>query len=76
MSPEDERKARYGLDNQGFHIYRENRLIYSGGWLNRMFVKEPHSNLIRVEISFNHELDEQFQIDIKKSKEMNTKSLI
>jgi hypothetical protein len=67
MSPEDERKARYGLDNQGFHIYRENRLIYSGGWLNRMFVKEPHSNLIRVEISFNHELDEQFQIDIKKS---------
>ncbi len=67
MSPDDEKKARYGLDNQGFHIYREDRLIYSGGWLNRMFVKEPHSNLIRVEISFNHELDDQFQIDIKKS---------
>lgn len=67
MTKEDERRARYGLDNQGFHVYREDRLIYSGGWLNRMFVKEPHFNLIRVEISFTHELDEYFQIDIKKS---------
>lgn len=67
MTKEDESKSRYGLDNQGFHVYRENRLIYTGGWLNRMFVKDPHFNLIRVEISFDHELDEYFQIDIKKS---------
>ncbi|CAN0257595.1 unnamed protein product, partial [Chrysoparadoxa australica] len=67
MTKDEEKKARYGLDNQGFHVYREDRLIYSGGWLNRMFVKEPHFNLIRVEISFTHELDEFFQIDIKKS---------
>lgn len=67
MTKDQEKRARYGLDNQGFHVYREDRLIYSGGWLNRMFVKEPHFNLIRVEISFTHELDEYFQIDIKKS---------
>lgn len=67
MSMEETRRARYSLDNQGFHVYREDRLIYSGGWLNRMFVKEPHFNMIRVEISFDHSLDEIFQIDIKKS---------
>jgi hypothetical protein len=67
MTKDQEKRARYGLDNQGFHVYREDRLIYSGGWLNRMFVKEPHFNLMRVEISFTHELDEYFQIDIKKS---------
>jgi hypothetical protein len=59
---------RYGLDNQGFHVFREGRMIYSGGWPNRLFVKEPHLNLIRVELLFDHNLDHYFQIDIKKSR--------
>jgi hypothetical protein len=61
-------KMRPGLNNQGFHIFREGRMIYSGGWPNRLFVKEPHLNLMRVELSFGHELDDIFQIDIKKSR--------
>lgn len=61
-------RARYGLDNQGFHVFREGRMIYSGGWPNRLFVKEPHLNLIRVELLFDHKLDHYFQIDIKKSR--------
>lgn len=32
-----------------------------------MFSKEPHISLLRVEFSFDHKLDEAFQIDIKKS---------
>jgi hypothetical protein len=32
-----------------------------------LFVKEPHFSLLRVEFSFDHRLDEAFQIDIKKS---------
>jgi hypothetical protein len=32
-----------------------------------MFSKEPHFSLLRVEFSFDHKLDEAFQIDIKKS---------
>jgi len=32
-----------------------------------MFVKEPHLNLVRVEMNFTNELDNFFQIDIKKS---------
>ena len=43
-----------------------NRLIHGPDWL-RMFSKEPHLSLLRVEFSFDHRLDEAFQIDIKKS---------
>jgi hypothetical protein len=68
ITKEESEKMRYGLDNQGFHVFRENRMISSGGWPNRLFVKEPHLNLIRVEFSFDHKLDDLFQIDIKKSR--------
>lgn len=52
---------------QGIYIYRENRLIHPADWLG-MYSKEPHSTLLRVEFSFNHDLDAAFQVDIKKSK--------
>jgi len=52
--------------NQGIYIYRENRLIHGPDWL-KLFAKEPHLTLLRVEFSFNHKLDEAFHIDIKKS---------
>jgi hypothetical protein len=68
VTPEEDKKMRSGLNNQGFHVFREGRMIYSGGWPNRLFVKEPHLNLMRVELSFGHELDDIFQIDIKKSR--------
>jgi len=58
--------ARISNDMQGFYVYRENRLIYQG-WLG-MFINEPHLSLLRIEFSFDHKLDEAFQIDIKKSK--------
>lgn len=68
-SEETLKKARLTNDMQGFYIYRENRLIHSGDWLG-MFSKEPHGTLLRVEFSFNHKLDEAFNIDIKKSRIM------
>lgn len=68
LTQEELEKARYGLDEQGFHVFREGRMIASGGWPHRMFVKEPHMNLVRVEMNFNNELDDFFQIDIKKSR--------
>jgi len=52
--------------NQGIYIYRENRLIHGPDWL-KLFAKEPHLTLLRVEFSFNHKLDDAFHIDIKKS---------
>lgn len=58
--------AKINNDNQGIYIYRENRLIHPADWLG-MYTKEPHFSLLRVEFSFSHELDEAFQVDIKKS---------
>jgi hypothetical protein len=66
-SPEAHKKARLTNLNQGFYIYRENRLIYGPGWL-KMYAQEPHMSQLRVDLSFHHQLDEAFDIDIKKSK--------
>ena len=60
-------EARLSNDMQGFYIYRENRLIHSNDWLG-MFSKEPHFSLLRVEFSFDHTLDDEFNVDIKKSR--------
>lgn len=60
-------KAKVSNDMQGFYIYRENRLIHFGDWMG-MFSKEPHGTLLRVELSFDHKLDDAFHVDIKKSR--------
>ena len=64
---DERRSAKIGAENQGFYVYREGRLIYSGGWMG-MFSNEPHGSLLRAELTFNHELDGAFNVDIKKSK--------
>ncbi len=66
--------AKVSSDMQGFYIYRENRLIYYADWMG-MYQKEPHGTLLRVEMSFTHELDDVFHIDIKKSKITPTDSI-
>ena len=63
---DQERDARISPDYQGIYIYRESRLIHSADWLG-MFQKEPHSNLLRVEFSFDHRLDDALQLDVRKS---------
>ena len=60
-------EARISNDMQGFYIYREGRLIHSNDWLG-MFTREPHFSLLRVEFSFDHSLDDVFNVDIKKSR--------
>jgi hypothetical protein len=65
-SEEAAKAARISNTNQGVYVYRENRHIHGPDWL-KMFSKEPHFSLLRVEFSFDHLLDEAFQIDIKKS---------
>lgn len=60
------REARISPDLQGIYIYREGRLIHSADWLG-MFQAEPHSNLLRIEFSFDHHLDDALQLDVRKS---------
>lgn len=51
---------------QGFYIYRNQRLLVSGDWLG-MFRKEEHYKLARIQIDLPNTLDADWQIDIKKS---------
>lgn len=71
----EEAKARYGeevaaarISNkmQGIYVYREDRLIHGPDWLG-IWIQEPHFTLCRVELSFKHDLDEAFSVDIKKA---------
>lgn len=66
-SAEDRALARISNERQGVYVYRENRLIHGPDWLG-MYRQEPHFSLIRVELSFDHRLDDAFQVDIKKSR--------
>jgi hypothetical protein len=50
---------------QGFYIYRANRMIQSGGW-NRMRTSDEHTKLARVSLDFFPNLDALFGINIAK----------
>ncbi len=53
-------------EQQGFYIYRNERLLLAGDWLG-LFRKEEHYKLARIQIELPNTLDESWQIDIKKS---------
>ena len=66
-SVEAMKAARITNHNMGFYVYRENRMIVDGDWLDTR-LPDPHDSLCRIEFNFNHELDVAFKIDVKKSK--------
>lgn len=56
------------LDQQGFYIYRRDRLIVAGGWLGiRGFRKEDKYMLARIAVDIPAELDLEWGIDVRKS---------
>lgn len=67
LTKEEADYAKISNDRQGFYILREGRVIQQGGWLG-MYGREPHSSLLRVEFEFQHDLDEAFKVDVKKSR--------
>ena len=54
------------LQNQGFYVYRNRRLIIKGTWF-RLIKKEELTKLIRVQIDIPNSLDHLWKIDVKKS---------
>lgn len=54
------------LQNQGFYIYRNRRLIVKATWF-RLIKKEELNKLIRVRVDIPNSLDHLWSIDIKKS---------
>jgi hypothetical protein len=52
---------------QGFYIYRADRMIQSGGWC-RMRTADEHTKLARVALDFHADLDEAFEISVNKTR--------
>lgn len=50
---------------QGFYIYRADRMIQSGGWCGLRALDE-HRKLARIAISFAPKLDDEFKINVAK----------
>lgn len=53
-------------DQQGFYVYRENRLVAFGDWFG-MFSKDVASELTRIKVEFSNDSDDDWKIDVKKS---------
>ena len=53
---------------QGFYVFRKDRLIVSGGWLGLKFKKDEHTKLARIIVDIGSELDEDWQINVLKSR--------
>lgn len=54
------------LEQQGFYIYRNKRLLVAGSWLH-LFGREESYKLARIKLDITNKSDFNWQIDIKKS---------
>ena len=54
--------------HQGFYVYRNRRLLVPGDWLDLGFVKEEHYKLARIQIDLPNTLDDEWEIDVRKSR--------
>uniref|UniRef100_A0A486XM45 Uncharacterized protein n=1 Tax=Rheinheimera sp. BAL341 TaxID=1708203 RepID=A0A486XM45_9GAMM len=68
MTDEQKKYAKISNRGQGFYIHREGRIIHYGGYLGLWRADDPHWSLFRVEFDFDHNLDEAFRVDVKKSR--------
>jgi anti-sigma regulatory factor (Ser/Thr protein kinase) len=50
---------------QGFYVYRADRLIQSGGWC-RIRTLDEHTKLARVALRFSPQLDDAFRVNVSK----------
>jgi hypothetical protein len=50
---------------QGFYVYRANRLIQAGGWC-RIRTLDEHTKLARVALRFSPQLDEALRVNVSK----------
>lgn len=71
MSQEDHSKGsgtKGWNAHQGFYVYRNKRMLVAGDWLGLGFQKEEHYKLARIQIDIPNSLDQEWSIDVKKSK--------
>ncbi len=72
----DQYERGAGLDGwtaqQGFYVYRNQRLLVAGGWLGlgrpRPWTKEEPTRLARIQLDLPNSADDQWKIDVRKSR--------
>ncbi|MFD6181305.1 ATP-binding protein [Streptomyces goshikiensis] len=71
LSPAEYEKAagpRGWLDQQGFYVYRRDRLILAGDWLGQRGVRrEEKYNLARISVDIPADTDAEWGVDVRKS---------
>lgn len=74
LSEEDHEKAagpQGWTSQQGFYIYRNNRLLVPGSWLGlgklKPWIKEEAYRLARIKVNIPNSADKEWKIDIRKS---------
>ena len=61
-------KGKGLLEQQGFYIYRNKRLISEGGWLNLEKIQlDDKSKYARIEVMISSALDEEFKVNFSKN---------
>ncbi|MFC5849231.1 ATP-binding protein [Deinococcus petrolearius] len=53
---------------QGFHVYRDGRLLVAGGWLGLGLERDDRFRLARIRIDLPSTIDQQWGVDIRKSR--------
>ncbi|MBE7173146.1 MAG: ATP-binding protein [Williamsia sp.] len=59
--------VRGWTEHQGIYLYRNNRLIIDGTWLDLDFRKKESQRLCRIKIDIPNSIDHEWQIDVKKA---------
>ncbi len=71
LSDEEYAKAagpRGWLEQQGFYLYRNNRLIVAGGWLGLPKLRSDEKHVLaRISIEISSTLDQAWSVDVKKA---------
>ncbi len=52
---------------QGFYVYRATRLLVAGSWLGLPMQQEEHYKLARIRVDLPNDMDEAWQIDVRKA---------
>lgn len=56
------------LAHQGFYVYRRDRLLVAGDWLGFGWTKDEHLKLARIAVELPNSLDQEWQINVTKSR--------
>jgi Histidine kinase-, DNA gyrase B-, and HSP90-like ATPase len=69
---QDTHKTASGVNGwnaqQGFYVYRNERLLVAGDWLSLGYHKEEHYKLARIQVDLPNSMDSDWNIDVKKSR--------